>query len=175
MAAQALKEETLWHGSPSASVLAIKGFALAVIVIGMLLLTRWVAAQSNDLITRSNLMKAGFALTALLAITQLSAIMLGYFRLRSTLYTVTSQRVILEQGMWAKSLNEIDLRTVDDTQFFQTVTDRMLGIGNVILVATDKASPMLVLRSIRDPRGVREIIRSQAYQVSQRQVFTRAT
>jgi len=51
----------------------------------------------------------------------------------------------------------------------------MLGIGNVILISTDKAAPMFVLRSIRDPRTVRETIRAHAYQVSQRQVFTRAT
>jgi uncharacterized membrane protein YdbT with pleckstrin-like domain len=175
MAAQALQEETLWKGMPSTVVLSMKVFVLAVIVIGGLLLTHWVAAQSNDLITRANLTKAGWVITALVAIAQLGAILLGYFRLRSTLYTVTNQRVIVERGMWAKSLSEIDLRTIDDTQFFQTVTDRMLGIGNVILVSTDKTAPMFVLRSIRDPRTLRETIRAHAYQVSQRQVFTRAT
>jgi hypothetical protein len=30
-----------------------------------------------------------------------------------------------------------------------------------------------MLRSIRDPRGVRELIRTHAYQVSQRQIITR--
>lgn len=175
MAAQALQEETLWHGTPSTVVLTMKVVVLAVIVIGGLLLTHWVSAQSNDLITRANLTKTGWGITALLGIAQLGAILFGYFRLRSTLYTVTNQRVIVERGMWAKSLSEIDLRTIDDTQFFQTVTDRMLGIGNVILVSTDKTAPMFVLRSIRDPRTVRETIRAQAYQVSQRQVFTRAT
>jgi hypothetical protein len=34
---------------------------------------------------------------------------------------------------------------------------------------------MFLLRGIRDPRGIRETIRSHAYQVSQRQIFTRAT
>jgi len=175
MAAQVLQEETLWKGTPSAVVLTMKVFVLVVIVIGGLLLTHWVAAQSNDLITSANLTKGGWAITALVAIVQLGAILLGYFRLRSTLYTVTNQRVIVVRGMWAKSLSEIDLRTIDDTQFFQTVTDRMLGIGNVILVSTDKTAPMFVLRSIRDPRTLRETIRAHAYQVSQRQVFTRAT
>jgi uncharacterized membrane protein YdbT with pleckstrin-like domain len=175
MAVQALQEETLWHGTPSARVLAMKVFVLAVIVIGGLLLTHWVAATQGDQIPPSNVAKTGWVITALLAIAQLGAILFGYFRLRSTLYTVTNQRVIVERGMWSKSLSEIDLRTIDDTQFFQTVTDRMLGIGNVILVSTDKTAPMFVLRSIRDPRTVRETIRAHAYQVSQRQVFTRAT
>ena len=53
--------------------------------------------------------------------------------------------------------------------------DRILGIGSVTLLSSDKTSPQYVLRSIKDPRGVREIIRAEAYQTSQRQIFTRST
>jgi hypothetical protein len=51
----------------------------------------------------------------------------------------------------------------------------MLGIGQVTLISSDKSSPVYTLQNIKDPRGVRELIRSHAYQVSQRQLFTRAT
>jgi len=94
---------------------------------------------------------------------------------RSTMYTVTNQRVIIEQGILSKSLSEIDLRYIDELQFSQTVLDRILGIGTVTLVSSDKVFPTTSLRKIKDPRGVREIIRAQTYQVSQRQLFTRAT
>ena len=77
--------------------------------------------------------------------------------------------------MLTRSLGEIDLRYIDDSQFFQGVMHRMVGIGNVTLVSSDKAMPVYVLRGIRDPRGVREMIRTYAYKVSQRQIFTRAT
>ena len=53
-------------------------------------------------------------------------------------------------GVLSKSVSEIDLRTIDDTQFFQSLTARMLGIGNVTLVSADKEAPMLVLQGSRD-------------------------
>ena len=102
-------------------------------------------------------------------------VVVGLIQLRSTLYTITNQRLMIETGFISKSLSEIDLRYVDDTQFAQTVVDRMLGIGNVTIISSDKSTPTTVLRSIRDPRGVRETLRTHAYQVSHRQIFTRAT
>ncbi len=173
--AAAMHEETLWHGTPSPIVLAMKFFVLALIVIGVPLLARWVAGHTPDPANAANVMKGGWYVALVLGLAQLLSIAFGYFRLRSTLYTITSQRVIIERGLLSKSLSEIDLRTIDDTQFFQTVFDRMLGIGNVVIVSSDKTAPMFMLRAIRDPRGVRETIRAQAYQVSQRQLFTRAT
>jgi hypothetical protein len=35
--------------------------------------------------------------------------------------------------------------------------------------------PRLQLRGIKDPRALRELIREQAYQMSQGQLFTRST
>jgi uncharacterized membrane protein YdbT with pleckstrin-like domain len=96
-------------------------------------------------------------------------------RLQSTTYTITNQRVMIERGMLSKSLNEIDLRYIDDTQFFQSFSGRLLGIGNVTLISSDKAFPTTVLQGIAKPRDIREMIRARAYQVSQRQLFTRAT
>ena len=111
----------------------------------------------------------------ILVVWQSIGFLIALLRLQSTKYTITNQRVMFEQGIFSKSLSEIDLRSVDDTQFFQNVTDRILGIGNVTLVSSDKALPTTVLHGILDPRSVRELIRARAYQVSQRQVFTRAT
>ena len=98
-----------------------------------------------------------------------------WIKLRSTSYTVTNQRVQIEKGIFAKSVEEIDLRYVEDSTFGQNVMERILGIGSVTLLSSDKTTPKYVLRSVRDPRGLREMIRTQAYQTSQRQVFTRST
>ena len=82
---------------------------------------------------------------------------------------------MIERGILSKSLSEIDLRYIDETEFFQRFMDRLLGVGNVVLISSDKVFPQTTLQNIKDPRGVRELIRSHAYQASQRQLFTRAT
>ena len=139
------------------------------------LLARLITASTADIEQAARITRNAWFLTAALLVIEAIILAVAYLRLRSTLYTVTNQRVMIETGLIAKALSEIDLRYIDDSQFAQGVMQRLLGIGNVTLVSTDKTTPVFVLRAIRDPRGVREIIRTHAYKVSQRQIFTRAT
>ena len=165
----------MWRGSPSWRVLIAKVVMMVLTVIVIPLAARFISSLTADLDLSSKIMKIGWWLTALVLLYQIVTFLFALLRLQSTLYTVTNQRILFEQGILSKSLSEIDLRSLDDTQFFQSFTDRLLGIGNVTLVSSDKALPVTVLRGVHDPRNLREIIRSRAYQVSQRQVFTRAT
>lgn len=121
------------------------------------------------------MVKIVWLVIVILVVWQGVGFVIALLRLQSTKYTITNQRIMFEQGIFSKNLSEIDLRSIDDTQFFQNFTDRLLGIGNVTLVSSDKALPSTMLHGILDPRAVREMIRARAYQVSQRQVFTRAT
>jgi membrane protein YdbS with pleckstrin-like domain len=168
-------EETLWKGTPAWTVLAGHVIGLALTLILLPVLTHAAAVRSVDLEGASRITRAGWLLTAILLLVQLVIFGVALLQLRSTLYTVTNQRVIIETGLIAKALSEIDLRYVDDSQFSQGVLHRMLGIGNVTLYSSDTTTPVYMLRSIRDPRGVRELIRAHAYKVSQRQLLTRAT
>jgi uncharacterized membrane protein YdbT with pleckstrin-like domain len=158
-------EETVWRGTPSPRVLIGRVAGLIAIVIAIPLAAYWF--QFNT--------KVAWWITAAVFVVQLIRLGIALMRIRSTLYTVTNQRILIENGILSKSVSEIDLRTIDDTQFFQSFTARILGIGNVTLVSTDKAQPVLVLRSVPDPRNLRETIRSNAYRMSQRQLFTRQT
>jgi len=96
-------------------------------------------------------------------------------RLRTTKYRLTSQRLVVEQGVLSRTLDEVDLRTVDDSGFSQSPLERLQGIGTVWVVASDRSTPRLALRGISDPRALREKIRENAYRMSQGQVFTRST
>src|SRR5262249_1926259 len=96
-------------------------------------------------------------------------------QLKNTHYKVTNQRILVERGVLSKSLEEIDMRAIDDTEFRQSFLERLFAIGEVWIVSTDKVAPKVVLHGIRDPRNTRELIRATAYQASQRQLFTRST
>lgn len=121
------------------------------------------------------IIRVGWFITAILLLFEVVRFVVSLIVLRSTLITITSQRVMIERGLLSKSLSEIDLRTIDDTQFYQGLFDRMLGIGNVTIISSDKSTPVYVLAGVRDPRTLRETIRTNAYRVSQRQIFTRTT
>jgi uncharacterized membrane protein YdbT with pleckstrin-like domain len=167
--APASPEQKLWHGTPSWLLLfgkIIRAF-LAVVV---LLLVYYLGYQ----FLAPYKMYVSLAIAAII-IWQIVAIVIAFARIKTTIYTVTTQRVMIETGLTTKSVEDIDLRYIDDTQFNQSFINRVLGIGNVTIVSSDRTSPTYTLRGIPDPRGVRELIRANAYQVSQRQLFTRAT
>ena len=96
-------------------------------------------------------------------------------RLRTTNYRLTNQRLTVEEGILNRALDEVDLRTVDDSGFSQSPLERLQGIGTVWIVTSDRTTPRLALRGIPDPRALREKIREAAYRMSQGQVFTRST
>jgi membrane protein YdbS with pleckstrin-like domain len=166
-------EETLWRGTPSPKVLIGRVAGLIVILVAIPWIAHWAASNTQDLDKAANLIKIGWWVTAVVFVVQLIRLGIALMRIRSTLYTITNQRIMIEHGILSKSLSEIDLRTIDDTQFFQSLTARILGIGNVTLISTDKEAPVLVLHNIHDPRALRELIRSNAYRMSQRQLYTR--
>lgn len=100
---------------------------------------------------------------------------ISVMRLRSTKYRLTSQRLVVEKGILSRALDEVDLRTVDDSGFSQSPLERLQGIGTVWIVASDRTTPRLAMRGIQDPRALRELIRENSYRMSQGQVFTRST
>jgi uncharacterized membrane protein YdbT with pleckstrin-like domain len=170
-----IAEETLWRGSPSWRVLLGKLIAIILTAVLIPVAASFIASQTNDLEMAGRITKLGWLIMAIAVFWQIVTFLIVMVRLQSTIYTITNQRVMIERGMISKSLNEIDLRYIDDTQFFQSVSGRLLGIGNVTLISSDKAFPTTVLQGIARPRDIRELIRARAYQVSQRQLFTRAT
>jgi uncharacterized membrane protein YdbT with pleckstrin-like domain len=162
-------EQTLWHGTPSWLLLFGKIIRAFLAVVVMLLIYyfgyQFLAPYAMYV----------WIVIAAVIVWQVVAIIMAFARIRTTIYTVTNQRVIIETGLTTKKVEDIDLRYIDDTQFDQSFVNRMLGIGNVKIVSSDRTSPNYTLHGVPDPRGIRELIRANAYQVSQRQLFTRAT
>jgi len=100
---------------------------------------------------------------------------LRYARYRTPASRLTNQRLVVESGLFSRRLDEVDLRGVEDVGFEQPVLERLLGVGRITVVSTDRVRPRVALVGIAAPREVRELLRARAYEASQRQVFTRST
>lgn len=183
-----VSEETLWQGRPSVALLYGKILwlfikLLIVVVIGYFAVTMGLpAVASISPAARSSVeqnttpIELGIAVIGLIALLpSIYSLLSASARIRNTSYQVTNQRIVIESGVLSRSLEEIDLRSVDDIEFRQTFVERLFGIGEVFVVSTDKVAPKMMLHGVPDPRKTRELIRAAAYQVSQRQLFTRST
>jgi uncharacterized membrane protein YdbT with pleckstrin-like domain len=86
---------------------------------------------------------------------------IAYFRRAATVLRIYPQRVTLERGLMSKSYQDInprDIRSIDiDQSFFQ----RLVGIGNLTLSTAATVDAAEELRSIPDPKAVRDLILAQ--------------
>ena len=83
-------------------------------------------------------------------------------------YKVTNERLINERGFITKHTEQIDLFRVNDVEIRQGLLQRILGLGNVIVVSSDQSSPNRKLLDISNPQRVGDIVRQAARAEEQR-------
>jgi membrane protein YdbS with pleckstrin-like domain len=191
-------EETLWEGSPAIKVLALDAastalFSLAlslVVYLGFQPALHLLAGLSRQAADAVATYQPGFRLAALAFVLVLIGQRVGGLiwrglALRGHRYRLSNQRLVIESGVFSKTLTEIDIRTVEEVSFHQSFAERLLGIGQISLVSSSPALPEagamrrpgrgVRLLGVLDPRAVREKIRDAAYAATGNQVFMRAT
>lgn len=181
-------EQTLWEGRPSMTLVygkilrvILHAIVLYGIAYGLIeyaipaLQTSSADVQATIGKNESTLDWAIFGVLTILLLPSVFALVSAILRLKNTHYKVTNQRILVESGVMSRTLEEIDMRSVDDIEFHQNFVERLFKIGAVWIVSTDKVAPKIMLHGITDPRNTRELIRATAYQASQGQLFTRST
>jgi membrane protein YdbS with pleckstrin-like domain len=181
-------ERVLWEGTPSAKALvgAIAGATLFALALGLgaylvyrPLLT-FAAGLSPDLRGwleqhRDDVFLVLVGLVVLLVLGRLVRLGWRLAVLKSHRYRITDQRMVIESGVLSRRIDELDMRTVEDLEFQQSVVERMLGIGDITVISSDRTNARTRLVGLAGPRELRELIRSSAYQATHGQLFTRQT
>lgn len=181
-------EESLWEGRPSLKALAVQMVATALFAILLPVAVYLAYGPVRDTLSHASRDAAdlvaehedGARTTIILGVVALVGarlVRLGWrmLALRSHRYGVSNQRILVESGVFSKSLAEIDVRTIDDITFRQTFVERLLGIGQIAILSSDPSNARVRLVGVPDPRQVRELIRNSAYQATRGQLFTRST
>lgn len=78
---------------------------------------------------------------------------------RCRTYVLTDQRLTMTHGVLTKVTDDLELYRVRDTRMQQTLLQRMLGLGEVILSTTDASTPEFRLRWLPQPEALRETVR----------------
>ena len=181
-------EEVVWEGVPSLkamivefAVTALYAIALPIVAVlafdPLLSFIAGLGGPARDLVETSRpTIKTVVTLLVVAVVVLRAAKLAGHVAvLRSHRYRVSNQRIVVESGALSKRIDEVDMRTVEDIEFQQRFLERLLGIGQIAIVAADKKMSRFRLLGVENPREVRELIRAHAFQATQRQVFTRST
>jgi uncharacterized membrane protein YdbT with pleckstrin-like domain len=83
----------------------------------------------------------------------------------ATYYTITDERIKIRSGLLGKSYEYIELIRVQDVDFEQSFSERLLKLGDITVRSHDASHPEIILENVRDPQGVYEIIRKALKQV----------
>lgn len=78
-----------------------------------------------------------------------------------TRYSLSEDRLFLSVGFLNIKDDEVLLYRVRDIDTSRSLWQRIFGVGTVTVVSSDKTMPNLVLKNIKDPIAVKELIHQQ--------------
>ncbi len=78
-----------------------------------------------------------------------------------TRYAMSEDRLFVSEGFLSIRDDEVLLYRVRDIDTTRSLWQRLFGVGTVTVVSSDKTMPALVLKNIKDPVQVKELIHRQ--------------
>jgi uncharacterized membrane protein YdbT with pleckstrin-like domain len=139
-------EQTLWEGNYSA--MAMLGYAVSLLVASIALI---VVSAIYEVPT----------IPISLIIVGVAWLILGMIyaaRRFGIQYELTSQRFIHQTGLLARRTDRIEVIDIDDVSFYQGPVQRMLGIGTIDIVSSDRSHPVVKMPGIADVKRVAGMI-----------------
>jgi len=83
-----------------------------------------------------------------------------HMRLRRTVYTLTGAKLEIRTGIFSKDTKSIPLRHIDNVEISETLKERLMGIGDV-LIDSAALDTKMVLNNVKNPRKYADLIMEQ--------------
>lgn len=82
-----------------------------------------------------------------------------------TRYQLSEDRLFISEGFLNIQDDEVLLYRVRDIDTRRSLWQRLFGVGTVTVMSSDKTMPTLVLKNVKDPVMVKELIHQQVEQM----------
>ncbi|MHB1005099.1 MAG: PH domain-containing protein [Chloroflexota bacterium] len=152
----ATEERVVWQGSPS-QWLNFGAYLLA--GIGALILLGAIAwAGTSPSALGGNAGAVQLILAAFLLV-PVGYALRQFLVLKTTIYTVTTERIRIARGIFSKRTDDLELYRVDDMVVLQPFLLRLVGRGDVIAISSDRTTPQSVVRAVYHPVELRDQMR----------------
>jgi uncharacterized membrane protein YdbT with pleckstrin-like domain len=83
-----------------------------------------------------------------------------HMRLKRTVYTLTTTKLEIRTGILSKDAKNIPLRHIDNVEVSETLKERLIGVGDVLIDSAALDSKM-VMNNIKNPRKHADLILDQ--------------
>ncbi|MEE1036159.1 MAG: PH domain-containing protein [Oscillospiraceae bacterium] len=78
-----------------------------------------------------------------------------------TRYSLSEDRLFVSVGFLNIKDDEVLLYRVRDIDTSRSLWQRLFGVGTIVVMSSDKSMPNLVLKNVKDPLFVKELIHKQ--------------
>ena len=84
-----------------------------------------------------------------------------------TQYALSEDRVFVQTGLLNTRFEEALLYRIQDISLTVTLGQRIFQVGTVTLLSSDKTTPRVALKNIRNPMDVKEMIHEQVEEMKE--------
>ncbi len=154
-------ERDLWQGRQSWKTTYPTVFVWTVVtILAIILVAVWQKEWTGPLIA------AGVGVLIMLAMLARTA-----YSIFSNSYRITTQRLFIRRGILTQTVNQTELLRVDDVKMTQTLLERVLGIGTVDVLSSDRTDASIRIVGVAEPAQVAEHIRRHTRTLQKRTLF----
>lgn len=75
-----------------------------------------------------------------------------------TRYSLFEDRLLIQRGFLMRRQEEIRLYRITDQALRQTLTQRIFGVGDIVIYSADSSTPKYILCGIRQPYDVTNVL-----------------
>ena len=90
----------------------------------------------------------------------------------STRYIITDDRVRIIDGLLGRKFQDIELIRIQDVEQSQSISERMMNVGDVKIYSHDRSHPEYVLNNVTNPQEVHEILRRAVLKARKKHNFS---
>ncbi|MEM7332729.1 MAG: PH domain-containing protein [Chloroflexota bacterium] len=87
-------------------------------------------------------------------------------------YKITDERILISEGLFGKTTENIELIRIQDVAHKQSFGERLINVGDVIIKSHDTTQPSFVLKNVSNPDAVHEILRKAVLAARQKHNFS---
>lgn len=84
-----------------------------------------------------------------------------HFRQRMVRYTLTDSKVEIDEGFIFQNSRNVPLRSIQDVSVSSTITQRMLGFGNLVIDNASEDGGKIILKNINTPKKYADLLLKQ--------------
>ena len=102
-----------------------------------------------------------YILCLLLAFVGIGFIMflVRFLKTKFTKYEITEERITETTGVFSRNTDETELYRVKDIRLEEPFFLRMFGLSTILLVTSDKTSPIITLSGVKNGNNLRKTLR----------------